>query len=321
MAAASPGGDEAWIGRLVSRLVLEAPENRLADRGGMPIFDQPIVGVADGDDALFQRLREVVDPGHMMPREVLGQHSRAESAPARVSVVAWALPFSRPIRRSNRVEGWPSRLYSQARNNGGALSFAVCRRLTEELWRRGFEAVAPVLTEQYDAFRTPPHLFSSSWSERHVAHIAGLGRFGLNGGLITPLSINVRIGSVVTSLPLKATARQYRGHRHPCRDLRDDGCDRCIQRCPVGAISRDGLDMLKCYSMRNAVRERHLESYVQSLDMRPAPVVKSGKNGMGYSLGCALCQCGVPCEGGAPEPGQQGGDFERSNRGVDHESG
>jgi hypothetical protein len=34
--------------------------------------------------------------------------------------------------------------------------------------------------------------------------------------------------------------------------------------------------------------------------MFPSLIVKGGKREEGYSLGCALCQCDVPCEGADP---------------------
>ena len=37
---------------------------------------------------------------------------------------------------------------------------------------------------------------ASTWSERHVAYVSGLGTFGLSGGLITAKGQAVRLGSV-----------------------------------------------------------------------------------------------------------------------------
>ncbi len=291
---------KSWIEGIVSQLVLDAPENRLRDFGDQHIFDAPLVGIADGDDALFNRFRAVVSPRHMLPREALRAHCPDEADLSCVRVLAWALPFAEAIRRSNRGRRWPSKLYSLARNNGGALNHRVRQRLTEMLRGRGWAAVAPVLTQDYDTFRSPEHAFSSTWSERHVAYAAGLGQFGLNGALITPLGINVRLGSVVTNMPVDPTPRPYDDYRAPCLKSRAEVCGACMERCPVGAVSPDGPDKSKCYAMRKAVRDRCLDAYTSGLDMLPATIVKSGKRENGYSLGCALCQCGVPCEGCIP---------------------
>ena len=291
---------KTWLEQAIGRLVLGAPENHLCDFDGQAIFDAPAVRVANGDDPLFERFREVVSPQHMLPREVLRQQTPGDSDTPDIRVAVWALPFTQAVRRSNRSGTWPSKLYSLARNNGGALNLEVRRRLVELLHRDGWAAAAPVLTENYDAFRSPEHTFSSSWSERHAAYAAGLGQFGLHGCLITPAGANVRLGSVVTNMPLDVTPRGFEDHRAPCLALKGAGCGRCIEKCPVGAISASGLDKSKCYAMRQAVRERHMDEYGRTLHMLPALIVKSGKRTSGYSLGCALCQCAVPCEAGIP---------------------
>lgn len=294
-------GLREWVEEMVARLVLGAPEGRLSDFGGQAIFGAPLVGVADGDGPLFEQFKTAVGQRHFLPREILAAQAPADADLAEVRVIAWALPFTEPVRRSNRGGRWPSALYSLARNNGGALNYKVRRCLVEGLRQDGWAAVAPVSTRDYDAFRSAEHTFSSRWSERHVACAAGLGRFGLSGGLITPLGVNVRLGSVVTNLPLEPDVGRYTDHRAPCLAFGGAGCGRCIERCPVGAISPEGLDKSKCYAMRQAVRERRMESCVRTFEMLPAPIVKSGRTTQGYSLGCALCQCGVPCEASFPE--------------------
>lgn len=290
-----------WIDETLSALVLDNPTNKLTDFGGAAIFDRPLIAVADGRDPWFDRLAVAVTPRHLMPAPFLKTHSDDGADLAQVRVVSWALPFSQAVCQSNRAESeWPSRMYSLARNNGGALMHEVACRLVERLRNAGWAAAAPVTTDAYDAFRGEAHPFASTWSERHVACIAGLGQFGLTGALITPRGSFVRLGSVVTNLPLEPTPRSYDDYRAPC--LQDGGrsCGLCIERCPAGAISSEGMNREACYRMRRAVRDRFMESYTTSLEMRPAPIVKNGKREAGYSLGCALCQCGVPCQDRTP---------------------
>lgn len=291
----------AWLSRAIRRLVAEAPENRLGDFDNQAIFDPPLVGVADGDEPLFARFREVVSATHILPRALLEE---AGVRLSRVRVVVWVLPFTEPVRESNRGRRWPSRLYSLARNNGGALNHLLRQRVVDLLNRRGHAAVAPVLTRHYDAFRSPQHVFSSTWSERHAAFAAGLGQFGLNRALITPLGSFVRIGSVVTDLEVAPTPRPCGDHRAPCLASGGEECGRCVDHCPVGAISASGMDKSLCYGMRNAVREKFMDAYAERMHMLRAPVVKGGKRGPNYSLGCALCLCGVPCEAGYPFGGE-----------------
>jgi epoxyqueuosine reductase len=294
-----------WLGDAVAGLVERASENRLRDYDGQAIFDEPVVGVADGEDPLFERFREVVSPDHIMPRELLEEaHGRPVE---RVRVVVWALPFAEAVRASNRAGRWPSRLYSVARNNGGALNHLLRERVVQLLRDEGFAAVAPVLSGAYSAFRSPEHTFTSTWSERHAAFAAGLGRFGLNNALITPRGSSARIGSVVTDLDAEPTPRPHEDYRAPCRASGGRLCGRCMERCPVGAVSGTGMDKTLCYEMREAVRGRFMDAYAAEMHMLKAPVVKSGSRDAGYSLGCALCINGVPCEACDPFAGGEGG--------------
>jgi len=288
----------------ISRFVLSSPANRLEDFDGQAIFSAPIVGVADGDDPIFRLFRAVVSPEHVMPRDLLERHTPRKHGRERVSVVAWALPFSAPVRASNATGGWPSRLYSAARNNGEALNDDLRREVVRLLQGDGRSAIAPPHTAEYRALRAPDHVFTSTWSERHVAFAAGLGRFGLNGGLITRAGQCVRLGSVVTDAPLEPSRRPGASHKAPCLDNGGDRCGRCATRCPAGAITPHGLDKEKCYAMRNAIRERALLDYTRSLRLRPLMIVKGDCRETGHSLGCALCMCGVPCEDSWPWEGE-----------------
>ncbi|UCC38333.1 MAG: hypothetical protein JSV96_10855 [Candidatus Aminicenantes bacterium] len=292
---------KAWFERTVSRLVLENPLNRLTDYGGIPIFNKPMIGVADGADPVFELFLAAVSPSHVMPRDFLKRNSAKETDLSHISVISWVLPFTQHIRDSNRSGSWPSRLYSLARNNGGTLSHEVCCHVTEILDRHEKVGVSPSLAQEYDAFRSSEHTFASSWSERHVAYAAGRGHFGLNGSLITPMGASVRFGSIITNLHLEPTPIEKGGHMATCLEYEGENCDRCIERCPVNAISRKGLDKERCYTRKKMIEERYMREYTSSMKMFPHLIIKSGKRVNGYSLGCALCQCGVPCESEYPE--------------------
>ena len=308
MAAVLPTADPGldFRGELCE-LLRAAPENRLLDFPGTRIFDEPIVGVADGDDPLFAVFRRVVGPAHFLPRELLAACCPAADL-ACVRVVAWAFPFAAAVRKSNRAVDFPSPLYSLARNNGAAWMEQLAGRLAERLQARGWAAVVPSAREDYTAYRCPELTFSSTWSERHAAFAAGLGRFGLSRALLTPVGSNVRLGSLITNLPLPVTPRDGDEHRAPCLASGGKTCGRCIARCPAGAISSAGMDKTRCYEMRRQIRDRCLDEYVGKMHLIPSTVATSGRRNSGYSLGCALCQCGVPCEGTAPETERAAGD-------------
>jgi epoxyqueuosine reductase len=298
--ANSPAAWCAWLENRIRTLVVGSPLNRLEDYAGQPIFSDVLVGVADGDDPVFAAFGHLVSARHLMPRDVLGRCAPRATGSGVVRVVAWAMPYAPEVRRSNCGSEWPSELYSLARNNGGALSRAVHAALVSELSAAGWATAAPCLAEGYDVFRCSEHAFSSTWSERHVAFAAGLGRFGLNGGLITAAGMHVRLGSVVTTLPLDVTSGDRGDYRAPCLRTGGSSCDKCVARCPRAAISTAGLDKVRCHAMRREVRERFLDDYRARLRLLPSPLVKHGTREPGYGIGCALCQCGVPCEAVSP---------------------
>jgi len=93
---------------------------------------------------------------------------------------------------------------------------------------------------------TLPNGPASTWSERHIAHAAGLGTFGLSDGLITARGIAHRCGSVVFNAACTPTPRPYTHYQEYCPYLMDGSCGVCMARCPVGAISPSGHDKVKC---------------------------------------------------------------------------
>ena len=128
-----------------------------------------------------------------------------------------------------------------------------------------------------------PARTDSKWSERHAAHAAGLGTFGLCDGLITLKGKAMRTGSVIARIDIPPSARPYDTHHAYCLFLSEGTCGRCMSRCPVGAISEAGHDKLKC---------------VAHLFPTTSNYVESNFGFKGY--GCGLCQTGVPCESTIP---------------------
>ena len=127
--------------------------------------------------------------------------------------------------------------------------------------------------------------FASTWSERHAAYASGLGTFGLCDGLITPAGKAMRVGSVVVRVEISPTTRPYTDHHAYCLFFAKGICGKCIERCPVGAISEAGHDKIKC----RAHLRPTTSDYVQA---------NYGFDG----YGCGLCQTGVPCESKIPTP-------------------
>lgn len=254
-------------------------QNLYVQTGAGEFFEPPTIHVASAFDPFFARYKTVIGPHHWTPQEALGR--KFPEATAR-SVVVWVLPVSRKARETNRRETErPSVEWAAVRSFGEIMNEEIRSQTAGLLTAAGFPAVAPHL-EQREIYPAPGwdvKNFTSSWSERHVAFVAGAGTFGLSAGLITAHGVAMRLGSVVTALELAPDARPY-GDDPFAWCTR---CGACIRRCPGHAIGREFTDRDKpgcanyCVTHVNPGREEHY-------------------GWLNRALGCALCQTAVPCE-------------------------
>jgi epoxyqueuosine reductase len=187
------------------------------------------------------------------------------------------------VRKTNRrSRKYPSEEWARIRVYGEEFNVALRRHVVQSLKDAGHEAVAPMLAPNWTVVMSQRFSYASSWSERHAAHAAGLGTFGLCDGLITAKGKAIRAGSVVARISIQPTPRPYADHRAYCLFYAEGSCGKCIDRCPAGAITKAGHDKEKCRA--------HL--------VRSREYVKKTYRFEGY--GCGLCQVGVPCEAGIP---------------------
>ena len=280
-----------FIQEVMKRQVLMSPQNRLPAFGGSPIFDEPLVGFADGDDPIFTEYKTIIADFHLTPREALEGHLQqmGEAAPGltAVSVISWVLPFAREVRLSNRKQTkGPSLRWNHARWQGQDFIWSLSRHLVSLLERLGHKALAPELADFY-RIRRLPNGPGSNWSQRHIAYAAGLGTFSLSDSFITAKGTAMRCGSVVTNLHLPPSPRKYVNHLANCLFYNGGSCRRCIERCPGGAITEKGHDKEKC-------------RLILFEDQKPWLEGLHGEGYMGRYAGCGLCQTKVPCEDRMP---------------------
>ncbi len=269
----------------VESFARESPANRFDDFDGDPIFDLPLLGVADGDDPLFAQYKTIIGPYHLTPREVIEwalqtQPHAPNSAVEQLRVFTWVLPITEATRRSNRTQQEaPSERWAHTRYYGEQFNEEVRAYVVDWLRQAGYLAVAPMASSLFRTFyREVDHAPASTWSERHALYAAGQGTFSLSDGLITPRGIAHRCGSVVTNLPLAVSPRPYPDHTYNCLHFREGTCGECIARCPVGAITVHGHDKRKCWAYVYGTLKPYFETYNVT------------------ATGCGLCQAGVPCE-------------------------
>ncbi len=283
---------ERFIEGAIWEYVRENAANRLEHFGGEPIFEEPLIGFADGDDPLFADYKKAVHEEHFLPRDILNRHLvetlKIESPRIEhVSVISYVLPANVKTLRSNAAEKeGPSLRWNHTRWKGQEFINKLGADLSALLQGLGVYALAPDLSPFFKMMSVPGG-FASNWSQRHMAYAAGLGTFSLNEGFITAKGMAMRCGSVVAGIKLKPSVRPYRDYRANCLFYRGEKCGKCITRCPGGAISEKGHDKLKCFEVLFKMQE---------------PWIK-GDHGPGYIgqyAGCGLCQTGVPCANRIP---------------------
>jgi epoxyqueuosine reductase QueG len=285
MTTAQQTGPASWIEGVIRDFIDQSPGNTLQGPYEEKAFENPLVGFSRGDDSLYESYKEVVGPFHWTPLEIFTQTFPGSRVKAgELAVISWILPQTRATKADNRRQStYPAERWARARIFGEEVNVKLRNRVVDVLQKGGYAAVAPMLAPTWKQKKSDQYVFASTWSERHAAYAAGLGTFGLCDGLITPRGKAMRTGSVVARIKIPPTPRPYINHRAYCLFYSKGICGKCIQRCPVGALSENGHDKVKC---------------LQHLKPATAAYVKAHYHFDGY--GCGLCQVGVPCESGIP---------------------
>ena len=279
--------NEQRIESLIRDFIDNDPANTLENETGEKAFTDPLVGFASGADPLFEQYKDHVGPFFVTPWELFAVTFRDMRIKAEeLSVISYILPQTQSTKKDNRKEDiYPSERWARARIFGEKVNDALRKHIVRVLGEWGIRAIAPALSPMFSRRVSSRYGFSSTWSERHAAHAAGLGTFGLCDGLITPAGKAMRTGSVVAQVSLEPTPRPYSDHRAYCLYFARGTCKKCISRCPVDAISESGKDKALCAG--------HIVPGTSDY-------VREQYGFKGY--GCGLCQTGVPCESRIPAP-------------------
>ena len=195
-------------------------------------WNQPLVSFADASDPLFRKLKEAVSPSHALPHDLLDDAQ---------SVIVYFLPFQQEIPQSNKKGRHASRAWALAYIETNQLIVEINQHLGEVLDEKGFRTKLLPPTHNFDTEK-----LISDWSHRHVAYIAGLGKFGLHKLLITERGCCGRFGSLVTNVPLKASERS---DAEMCLFHAQGVCKLCVKNCVTGALTTEGFDRHSCYQL------------------------------------------------------------------------
>ena len=254
-------------------------------------YEKALVGYVRGDDPLIKTYKTYVGPFHMTPLELFNKAFPGVTCKEEeLSVISWVMPFVEKIRREQRLlpDVYPSRLWGKGRVYGEMASDVSRRKVVDLLAAKGYYAVSASISEYFKATSVSAFGFASTWSERHYAHAAGLGTFGLCDGLITRAGKAHRVASAVVKASLPATPRPYNNHRAWCLYFTSGGkeCGLCADHCPPHAITKytqglPGKDKTRCFN------------YVSQV---VTPYVKANYDNGTYTIYCGRCQVNVPCE-------------------------
>ena len=263
------------MAELILELQESNPYNRISaeiakkpEYTGKKIFEGVVCGIAAASDPTFELLidNKEANIDLMQPEEWL---------PGAKTVISVFMPFARWIVEENAGGGKPSDAWLHGRIDGQKAINEMSLMLAGKIRNEGMKTVIPALDPRLKVFAKSTDDFpeyTSNWSERHIAYIAGLGTFGLSHGLITKLGTAGRFMSVVTTLLLEQTPRPYKDLYEYCSK-----CGACIRACPPGAITADNKDNSACDALLETIKEQ----------MKPY-------------YGCGKCQCGMPCTYGIP---------------------
>lgn len=225
---------------------------------GMKIFDEPIFAFGTAEDNGFNLLKSPT---------AIGEHfiHPQEWLPEAITVISYFLPFTDAVIKSNKSDKhWPSNEWLHGRIEGQKFITEFSKYLCSRLIEEGYESIVPTLDEKFKTSN-----FTSNWSERHVAFVCGLGTFGLSKGLITEKGMAGRLGSIITSLKIEISKKNYSNVYEYCTM-----CGVCVKKCPVGAISLEkGKNHEICSEFLDVTKEKYQPRY-----------------------GCGKCQVSVPCE-------------------------
>lgn len=218
----------------------------------------PVVGFADAADPLFKQLKKVVSPTHATPQDLLASAG---------SVVSFFLPFPKSVSTSNTKKRLSSREWAISYVETNELIKHLSFHLTGLFSAVNQKVVTIPATHNWDEDK-----LISDWSHRHVAFIAGLGRFGINNMLITEKGCCGRIGSLITSSVIEPSCRS---EVESCLYKYDGSCKKCVSKCVNEALFEDSFDRFTCYDQLLQNVEEH--------------------KSIGYTDVCGKCLAAVPC--------------------------
>jgi epoxyqueuosine reductase QueG len=203
-------------------------------------YRSPLVGFADARNPLFDHLKTLIAPDHLLPTDLL---------PEAETVVSFFLPFTKELVRQNQDGPVTAPAWATAKQETDEVIDAVIQGVKERIAVHGIAGSANPALERYDPVR-----FIHRWSQRHVAYLCGLGNFGLNQLIITSRGCAGRLGSLCISAPIDPDPICT---EEVCPYKIDGSCGVCVRKCPAKALEHGTIDKPACSAWINAYTEKY----------------------------------------------------------------
>lgn len=249
-------------------------------------WEEPLIGIASGDDEYLASLKEHIGQRHLTPQEMFAVRYKEAVEPKTLRVVSLVFPQSQITKEEQaRARNFPGDHWVVSRGEWEPLmreyAGKVQCRLDEESVRNIFVDTDILAKEEWSSSVNLKY----SWSHRHGAYASGLGTFGLSDAFISKRGKANRITTVIVEGDFEVTPRDYRGLYDWCLYHAKGICGACIRRCPVRAISERGHDLEKCCAYEDDIEVRLWPEHLEKKD---------------YMFGCGLCQVKIPCQDKRP---------------------
>jgi epoxyqueuosine reductase len=208
-------------------------------RMGIEGFWQAPLLVSAPIDGRFDILPQIAFNEHLHPCDLL---------PTAKSLIAFFVPFKRALIKENKKGDRPCRNWALAYVQTNDLIGRLSQALGDLLAAKGFKTEMTPATHNFDE-----DVLMARWSHKHLAFLANLGRFGTHHMLITPVGCAGRLGSLVTEADLGDNPIIETDQA--CLLKAGKKCGKCIEACPVDALSENGLERHRCWNRLNENRK------------------------------------------------------------------
>jgi epoxyqueuosine reductase len=209
-----------------------------ARTGTADYWQTPLLASAPIDER-FDILPQIAFNEHMHPRDLLKTAK---------SVIVFFIPFRRDLLKENKKGDRPCRNWGLAYVQTNDLIGRLSQAIEAFLFAKSFKSGLTPATHNFDE-----DILMARWSHKHLAFLANLGRFGTHHMLITPAGCAGRLGSLVTEADLGDNPIIETDQA--CLLKAGKKCGKCIEACPVDALSENGFERHRCWNRLNENRK------------------------------------------------------------------